>query len=252
MMYMPYIIVHVPFSRWICIAVLLPFFTRFVSLTFYHSNFCSHKPLLFSFGISALLFYYLFFNIASVILSLKELIIMSVYLIAGLYIGVALLKLLKNSLHEHFCAKLYVEYRLNYQTSPQKNHFLTSQVRRHFKRTDTYCKANHSQHYLSNRSSYVFSDVEECFYYALGIYKDRKRRAFLWLYDDVLSKLSVILIPQRLKENPVIALLFGLLQCFVIYLAELALDTSGIGNKILDYLYATLTELWRSFQAFPH
>lgn len=177
---------------------------------------------------------------------------MYILILIGLYIGIALLKLLKNSLHQHFCASLYAKYYLNYHNAPDKNYFLINQVRRHFKRTGTYNKVNHSQHYLPKHSSYVFSDVEECFCYAIGIYKDRKRRAFLWLYDDVLSKLSVILIPQNLKGNRIIAFLIALLECFLIYLAELALDITGIGSKILNYLYATLTEIWHLLLTFPH
>ena len=170
---------------------------------------------------------------------------MKIFLIALAYFVIAAFKFFLNLTRWKHCNKLLNEYGENYKTNPALNYPLISPAKRHFSRTGTRSDIYRNQHILADSSYSVFEQNSKCFLHAMGIYQDRMFRAPLWLYDDVLIKLSVIHIPYKLKENAFTAIIFALIEGFVLYLGGLALDTSGVGRKILDYLYAFLTVAWQ-------
>ena len=84
-------------------------------------------------------------------------------------------------------------------------------------------------------------EFNNAFEMAKGYFKHYALSAPLWFFLAI-DSLTIFASVNKIG-NKVIKFVFALFQFFVSYLVALYLDTSGIGNKILTFLLASLTAL---------
>ncbi len=86
------------------------------------------------------------------------------------------------------------------------------------------------------------SQFNNAFDNAKGYFKHRKNRFLIWIFlllNSAFARLSI-----SKTGNKIISVILAVLSMFVAYFLGLYLDTTGIGNKILECLLSNLTLLF--------
>ena len=153
-----------------------------------------------------------------------------------LYISISLILFIKNLCDMLRCSYIKNKLETNEQSNnSSKNLNYTVSVRSLLKRTGLY---HLSGSYLSGQQSYkICRRLTE----ARGIYRHRMIHCMFWPLA-LTSKMHVFRPIHKGKLNIFIKLTFCLIESLAIYLLGLYLDTTGIGNKILDALLGFLFE----------
>ena len=162
-----------------------------------------------------------------------------------IYFSIAFLKFIWNTTLYFHCDFLMRKYIDNIYVDPFKNYNILNSVKWHFKRTDTYCRTLNTQDGITEKSQDILHATKDCFLHAMGVYYYRALNSVFWIFTDFLSTKKIIFIPVKLRSNIFFSFLCSLFDWFLLYLVGLFLDTSGIGQRILDSLHAFLSVLWQ-------
>lgn len=155
-----------------------------------------------------------------------------------IYITVAMFLLCKNF---YLCIKCYyLIYSLERDREAVNNYRLIIPIKTILNDANIYCSQLFD---LKNFTNYTgVQDIIECIHQAQGIYYNRCKRSFLWLFY-LICKIRIFRPILMHTSNKFFAILACLIEWFVLYLLGLYLDTTGIGSKILQYLLSSLSQL---------
>lgn len=97
-------------------------------------------------------------------------------------------------------------------------------------------------------SNYI-EDICDCLLIAKGIFHTYCKRSPLWLYY-LISNMSIFSLVRKTASSRLCTIFYALVEWFFLYLLGLFLDTSGIGSKILKWLYVALNYLINTLQDY--
>lgn len=163
--------------------------------------------------------------------------------IIKLYFFIATLIFVVNFIRFIICCRLKVIYNTNISKNiPDKNYHIKQFVYSIFLKGNTQiCDDRLS---LIAEKTYQ-ADFNAAFEHSKSVFFRNFILAIVWPYLAT-EKLTMFSLGKRI-ENKIVRFIFALFQVFATYLLGLFLDTTGIGNKILNTLLDFLKNLTQIF-----
>lgn len=154
-------------------------------------------------------------------------------------IGVALVFIV-NLIRFLRCCYYQEVYNSNFKNKTSfKNHYISQTIFR-LLRKGNIATVNAPINLITDKL--YISEFNESFESAKGFFLFQMRSSIFWPYSAI--KKLVMFAPIRKIQNPILSILTALIQLFITYLITLHLDSSGIGQNILNWIYDTLNHLF--------